>query len=367
MSDARLGDLIELQRGYDLPEPERRPGSVPVIGSAGITGYHDAARVRGPGVTIGRSGASFGKVSFVREDFWPHNAALFVKDFKGNDPQFIRYLLEATDFSSLNSGSAQQSLNRNYVYGVSLRRYQLDEQRRIASILSAYDDLIENCQRRIRILEDMARGLYREWFIHFRYPGADSLPRVDSPLGQIPQGWDVGRLDDLLVLQRGFDLPKGERCDGDVPVIAATGVTGFHSETKVRGPGVVTGRSGSIGEVLYVQEDFWPLNTTLWVKDFARSRPLVAYYALSAIDLKQFNSGAAVPTLNRNDVHGLPVVIPAMEIQRTFEEFAGAMHRQVRTLQIKITNLRRTRDLLLPRLMSGQIDLRTAETSTAAP
>lgn len=119
----------------------------------------------------------------------------------------------------------------------------------------------------------------------------------------------------------------------------------------------MTGRSGSIGEVLYVQEDFWPLNTTLWVKEFARSKPLVAYDALLAIDLKQFNSGASVPTLNRNDVHGLPVVIPPLEIQRRFDDLAGVMHRQVRTLQIKIANLRRTRDLLLPRFMSGQIDL----------
>ena len=99
----------------------------------------------------------------------------------------------------------------------------VEVQRRIAAILSAYDDLIENCQRRIRILEGMARGPYREWFVHFRFPGSENLSRVDSPLGPIPQGWDVGRLDDLLVLQRRFDLPKGERREGDVPVIAATG------------------------------------------------------------------------------------------------------------------------------------------------
>src|ERR1051325_3923998 len=204
-----LGKLISLQRGYDLPETRRCPGTVPVVGSAGVTGYHDTAKAKGPGVTVGRSGASFGKVTFIREDYWPHNAALFVTDFKDNEPLFIRYLLESLDFSSLNSGSAQQSLNRNYVYGVSVRKYDLPVQRRIAGILSAYDELIENNQRRIKILEEMARSLYREWFVLFRFPGHDKVKMVSSPLGPIPQGWEVKKLGELATVTMGLS-PKGE-------------------------------------------------------------------------------------------------------------------------------------------------------------
>ena len=252
------------------------------------------------------------------------------------------------------------------IEGVEIPLPPLPVQRRIAGILSAYDDLIENCQRRIRILEDMARGLYREWFVHFRFPGADALPRVDSPLGPIPQGWEVARLDEVLVLQRGFDLPKGERAEGSIPIYAASGITGFHNEAKVHAPGVVTGRSGTIGEVLYVQEDFWPLNTTLWVKAFPRSEPLFAYFLLGSLGLKQFNSGAAVPTLNRNDVHGIPVVVPPRDVQRCFQEITGSMLGQARMLTMKIANLRRTRDLLLPRLLSGQITLASAESDRAS-
>lgn len=228
-------------------------------------------------------------------------------------------------------------------------------QRRIAGILSAYDELIENSQRRIRILETMARALYREWFVHFRFPGHESVPHVPSSLGEIPQGWEVGRLDDVVVLQRGFDLPKSARVEGDIPIYAATGVTGFHNEAKVKAPGVVTGRSGTIGEVIYVQEDYWPLNTALWAKEFPNSEPLYAYYLLASLDLKQFNSGAAVPTLNRNDVHGLEVMVPPRELQARFQEVGGEMLRQTRTLELQIQTLRRTRDLLLPRLLSGQI------------
>jgi type I restriction enzyme S subunit len=112
-TSCNLGEVIELQRGYDLPEYERQPGNVPVIGSFGITGYHNTARANGPGVTVGRSGASFGVATFSPVDFWPHNAVLFVTDFKGNIPRFVYYLLKTIDFQSLNSGSAQPSLNRN--------------------------------------------------------------------------------------------------------------------------------------------------------------------------------------------------------------------------------------------------------------
>jgi len=182
-------------------------------------------------------------------------------------------------------------------------------------------------------------------------------PASRPPLGEIPKGWEVGRLDDVLVLQRGFDLPKAKRVEGEVPIYAATRVTDFHNEAKVKAPGVVTGRSGTIGDVIYVQEDFWPLNTALWAKEFPKSEPLFAYYFLSSIDLKQFNAGAAVPTLNRNDIHGLDALIPPRSLQRKFQDVAGAMLKQARTLGLQIQNLRRTRDLLLPRLLSGQIDV----------
>lgn len=280
------------------------------------------------------------------------------------DSKFLAYVINSpwgkAQVAGKLVGAAQQVFNTKTAAELEISAPPLFVQKRIAGILSAYDELIENSQRRIRILESMARALYREWFVHFRFPGHEHHPRVASPLGEIPQGWEVGRLDDVLVLQRGFDLPKAARKDGLIPIIAATGVTGFHNEAKANAPGVVTGRSGTIGEVLYVQENFWPLNTSLWVKDFPRSEPLYAYFVLSSIDLKLFNSGAAVPTLNRNDIHGLATVVPPLELQKGFQDIAGAMLAQTLTLERKVANLRRTRDLLLPRLLSGQIDVDAA-------
>ena len=275
------------------------------------------------------------------------------------DPSFLYYSLRPRKQELLSLGATTgvrtPILNKSTFCNLTVKIPSLRAQRRIVDILSAYDELIENGQRRIRILETMTRDLYREWFVHFRFPGHENHPSVASPLGEIPQGWNVGRLDDVLILQRGFDLPKASRVQGSIPIIAATGVTGYHNAAKVKAPGVVTGRSGTIGEVLYVQEDFWPLNTSLWVKEFPKGEPLYAYYLLSSFDLKKFNSGAAVPTLNRNDIHGMSVVVPPRMLQKRFQEIAGSMLAQSRTLELENQNLRRTRDLLLPRLLSGQI------------
>ncbi|EQD78764.1 restriction modification system DNA specificity subunit, partial [mine drainage metagenome] len=113
-----LGEFVTLQRGHDLPDEQRRPGSVPILGSFGITGWHDEAKALGPGVTVGRSGASFGVVSYSSRDYWPLNTALYVIDFHGNDPRFAYYFLQQFDFKSYNSGSAQPSLNRNFIHPV---------------------------------------------------------------------------------------------------------------------------------------------------------------------------------------------------------------------------------------------------------
>ncbi len=297
------------------------------------------------------------------EGCFPDSVVGFVANPDKADVRFIKYYMDTLklQMQSVSRGTTQDNLSLDKLLTFDFRVPPLSVQRRIGGILSAYDELMENGQQRIRILEAMARALYREWFVHFRFPGHEKLPRVASPLGDIPQGWEAGRLDDVLVLQRGFDLPKAHRAEGTIPIFAATGVTGYHNEPKVKAPGVVTGRSGTIGSVVYVQEDFWPLNTTLWVKDFRKAEPLYAYYVLASLDLKQFNSGAAVPTLNRNDIHGIDSLIPPRPLQKRFEKIAGAMHAQIRRLKLQIENLRRTRDLLLPRLLSGQVPLETTE------
>ena len=257
-------------------------------------------------------------------------------------------------------GVAQQHFNVGAAKEMEITLPPIGTQRQIASILSTYDDLIENNTRRIKMLEDMAQMLYREWFVNFRFPGHRKVRMVESELGPIPAGWRVGRLDDAVMLQRGFDLPTAQRIPGNVPIIAATGLNGTHNVAKVKAPGVVTGRSGSLGTVMLVWEDFWPLNTALWVKEYRQSNPIHAYFTLQSLDLKGFNSGAAVPTLNRNDIHGLPTILPDTGTLNIFNESALPLFTLERTLEAKNLNLRSTRDFLLPKLISGEVPVEAA-------
>lgn len=230
-------------------------------------------------------------------------------------------------------------------------------QRRMASPLAAIDDLIENIRGRVEVLEEMARAIYREWFVQYRYPGHENATLVESALGPIPEGWEVGRVDAHFFLQRGFDLPARERQAGPVPIIGASGRQGTHSTAKATGPGLTTGRSGTVGVVTYVPGDYWPLNTSLWVKEFRLSTPRSAYFLLSSLDLVRAASGAAVPTLNRNVVHALPAVCPPRELIDGWDLMALPMFESMERLRIQSKQLVEVRDLLLPKLVTGQIDV----------
>jgi len=127
--------------------------------------------------------------------------------------------------------------------------------------------------------------------------------------------WQLKALGCVSTLQRGFDLPSSDRVAGDYPIISSGGVSGYHNEAKVKGPGVVTGRYGSIGEVFFVEGDFWPLNTTLWVKDFHGNHEKFVYYLLSSLNFKKFSDKTGVPGVNRNDLHKIKIHLPSVSIQ----------------------------------------------------
>ena len=181
----KMGDFVTLQRGHDLPEAERRPGTVPVMGSAGINGHHDTARAKGPGVTIGRSGVgSMGVVSYSPVDYWPHNTTLYVTDFHGNDERFTYFFLKSLNLRRFDSGSAQSSLNRNYLYPIEIRVPPVVEQKNIAQVLGTLDDKIELNRRMNETLEGMARTIFKSWFVDFD-------PVRAKAAGRQPSGMDA--------------------------------------------------------------------------------------------------------------------------------------------------------------------------------
>ena len=272
------------------------------------------------------------------------------------DPAFLCYFLLAPEQQGKllagETGATSKHVNMSDIRKLQLTGLpDLKAQQKIGATAGAYDDHIQNNRRRIQLLEQTARLLYREWFIHLRFPGHGRVRIVDG----VPAGWRRAPLGDALTLQRGFDLPSSQRSDGSVPVYGSTGINGYHGQAMVLGPGVITGRSGSLGQVMYVSGSFWPLNTSLWVKDFKLVSPQFAYFLLAGLGLEQFNGGAAVPTLNRNDVHRIEVLLPPKHLMDVFSNTASDLLQQTEKLRQLSAKLAEARDLLLPRLMSGEI------------
>ena len=250
--EVTLGDVLTLQRGFDLPETERVPGSHPVIASTGPVGTHHAAAVQGPGVVIGRSG-SLGGGQFINADFWPLNTTLWVKDFHDNDRRFCYYLLKSLNLADFNAGSGVPTLNRNHIHPLPVRIPPLPEQRAIAHILGTLDDKIELNRRMNATLEEMARALFKSWFVDFepvrakmdgRWRRGESLPGlpaehydlfphrlVDSALGQIPEGWEVRGLDSIATFLNGLALQKYPATEGSgLPVIKIAQLRAGHTQ-----------------------------------------------------------------------------------------------------------------------------------------
>ena len=283
--------MITLKRGYDLPERDRRPGHVPVVSSSGITDRHADSKVAGPGVVTGRNG-TLGQVFFVPDDFWPLNTALYVRDFKGNDPRFVSYFLRSLDFSDFSDKAAVPGLNRNHLHEEIVRMPAgIAEQRAIASVLGTLDDKIALNRRTGATLEAMARALFKSWFVDFdpvrakmegrgtELPAgiAELFPDrlASSELGEIPRGWRVAPLGDILELAYGRALKaQDRRHDGAVPVYGSRGEVGRHDEELTRGPGIVVGRKGNPGTVIWVPTNFFAIDTTFYVVPKIGSRAL---------------------------------------------------------------------------------------------
>jgi len=285
-------------------------------------------------------------------------------------------------------GATMLNLNTSILSSLPFVLPSMDEQRIIAKILGALDDKIELNRNMNETLEAMARAIFQSWFVDFDPVRAkasgestDSIcqrlgltPELlalfpdsfeDSELGEIPMGWNVGPLESLLLLQRGFDLPAPERTPGDFPILAASGPSGTHHEFMVRGPGVTTGRSGVLGKVFYVPEDYWPLNTSLWVKEFKRAKPAFAFHLLQGLNFKSLNAGSAVPTLNRNHAHAVLVHIPPQPIVDAFNPIAEMLLIEQRANSDQAESLAQIRDALLPKLLSGALPLDSAATQGA--
>lgn len=374
--DVTLGDVCELKRGYDLPRSSRRVGTVPVISSSGPTGFHDEAKVRAPGVVTGRYG-TLGEVFYIMEDFWPLNTALYVRDFKGNNPRYIAGLLQSMDLARYDGAAAVPGLNRNQLHTLPVRVPSGDTQHKIAWFLTAIDSLIENSARRVELLEEMAREIYREWFVRFRFPGHESVVVNNSNFGPIPDGWSIKPASSVLMINPRVTVDRSiphpfiamadvdERTMGCAPSEYKTGRSGSRFENGDTLFARITPclENGKTGFVQSLNEGEVGMGSTEFIVLRGRTvGPAYTYCLARSEDFRRHAIASMTGASGRQRVRTecfdtFVLAAPPSATVKRFESAAQPLFRTSNLLREECTRLATLRDVLLPKLVSGQVDV----------
>lgn len=251
------------------------------------------------------------------------------------------------------NGATVAHINLPAIRNLKIELPEKSVQDKIGTILVTYDDLIENNQRQIKLLEEAAQRLYKEWFVDLRFPGHENTKIVDG----VPEGWSRTNINEILTFHRGYDLTKNEMKAGRYPVVGSTTVIGYHNEFKIKGPGIVTGRSGSLGKYQFIWDNFWPHNTSLYISDYKDHNIFFVYSLLQTVDFASLNNGGAIPTLNRNVLSNIEVIEPTDELQEMFAKIAEPQYQKIKNLEKQNDKLKTARDLLLPKFMSGEVEV----------
>lgn len=358
--EVKLGDLITLQRGHDLPKSKMQFGEIPVAGSNGVIGYHNVATTKAIGVTIGRSG-NLGNAYLYKKDFWAHNTTLYVKDFKGNDEVFVYYFLKNIDFKSFNVGSAVPTLNRNHIHPIPINLPPLPEQKAIAAVLSSLDDKIDLLHRQNKTLEQMAETLFRQWFL------------VDAD-----DGWEETTLYDAIDLVGG-GTPKtsiGEYWNGDIKWLSGGDIASNHksiitkSEKSITEKGLnnsstkllpqfstIISARGTVGKYCILSTPMAFSQSNYGIKPKYKNCFFFTYLLVNQ-SVEELNSaayGSVFDTITTNTFKELEISLPKeFEIQK-FEEIVKPYFYKILNNQTQIRTLEKMRDTLLPKLMSGEV------------
>jgi len=391
-SEKTLGEILTFQRGFDITKKEQSPGEVPIVSSSGISSYHNQVKVKAPGVVIGRKG-TLGTVHYIEGDFWPHDTTLWVKDFKGNNQKFISYFLKTLKLENFDTGSSNPTLNRNHLHKIRVLFPVSPIQRKIAAILSAYDDLIENNKRRIVFLENMAEEIYREWFVRFRFPGYKETEFVKG----VPKGWRQKTFRDIVeyyigggwgeesespiyskggYVIRGTDIPRLAKGDYSKRVHRFHKPSNFKSRKLQENDFIFEVSGGSkdqlLGRNIMLSEGLLSLFDdevmcasfckqirfdVKKISPFFMKYYLKLYYECDLVGIYQVQSTGISNYQFESFLNYQTLSIPDSSILKEFESVVCPMIRQQGILAFTNLNLTKMRDDLLPRLISGRLSV----------
>ena len=271
------------------------------------------------------------------------------------DNEYVYYLIKnfLPGLKAYNLGTAS---GREYVSKSNFEKIQLvaeqDKtiQKRIGAILSRYDSLIENYQKQIKLLEEAAQRLYKEWFVDLRFPGHENTKIVDG----VPEGWEKKKVTDILDVKYGKDHKLLK--DGIIPVYGTGGIMRYADKSLYSGESVLIPRKGSLNNIMFVDETFWTIDTMFYSVPKIENAAKIVYFYLRGLDMYSMNIGAAVPSMTISILSDMNVLFPSINIRQSFEEFLNKYFDKIKILSSQIRLLTEARDRLLPKLMNGEID-----------
>lgn len=372
-----LGEVCNFRRGHDLPKYDMQEGMVPVAGSNGIIGYHDKQTNIEPCITIGRSG-NVG-TPYYYEKCWAHNTVLYIDDYKGNDPKFIYYFIKTLNLGNYSGGSAVPTLNRNHIHPIEVYfPIDIDEQKRIADVLSALDDKIEINNKINENLEAQAQAIFKQWFVDFEFPDSEGKPYktnggkfIDSELGEIPLGWKVGTLGNFTTNER---VRVG---NNNYTVLSPVNSGELLLSEDIFNKQVY---SKDISKYLIVEKDAFAYNPArVNIGSIGRNKfdfigcvsPVYVVFKTENkyqnffeeyIKTERFKTevlsraiGGVRQTLNYSDFSLITTIYPPEDIIILFNQFYNDKEEMIKQNKIENKTLSEIRDSLLPKLMSGEI------------
>ena len=381
---ATLGELIEIHDYRRVPlstkQRNERQGDYPYYGASGIIDHIDGYLFDGRYLLVSEDGENLNSrktpiVFFADGQFWVNNHAHIIRAKKEKaDEYFLKCCIENLDITPYVTGAAQPKLSQANLKSMKLFLPPLPTQRKIAAVLSAYDDLIENNVRRIAILEEMAAALYREWFIELRFPGHESVPIAESEQGRVPQGWKIKTLGDLATDERRAANPT--QVDADTPYIGLEHIPRKSIALSEWGRAADVSSAKLFfnqGEILFgkIRPYFHkvavaPVNgvcSTDAIVIVPRAAELFALVLCCASSEEfvahavQTSQGTKMPRANWGVMSRFPVVVPPVPLMQRFNAAVNEMVEQIQKLTAVNANLRATRDLLLPKLVAGEVDV----------
>lgn len=369
---SRLGEQVTLQRGFDLPKKHRLEGNIPIISSSGVTGWHSESKIMGPGVVTGRYG-TVGKVFYSEDEFWPLNTTLFVKDFKNNHPKFIYYLLQTINYNTINAKSSVPGINRNDLHQIVIKIPPFDEQLEISRYLSDLDNKIELNNQINDTLEEMAITLYKHWFVDFG-PFQDGR-FVESELGDIPKGWEIVQLNDIVDKINSREK-SGSHLD-DVPYVPIDmiekkkmmindykeGIEAKSSLINFKYKDILFGAMRPYFHKVSVAPFDGVTRTTCFVlRPKSRNLHSFSLCTMFSDDTVEYaNSHSTGSTIPYSQWDGSlstkKVILPKKEVLAEFQNKTETLFDKMISNYFTNKKLMETRDYLLPRLLSGEINL----------